>query len=139
MNINDVTAEIGATITAADVGLRVLAWDADRVPVPGVIFALPTDYVYDQTYGRGSDEFTLPIIVLVGKTDARTARTNLGQYLHGSGPKSLKSIVDSSKTNTYVTCDTVRIKEATDIGSYIAGAITYLGATLNTRITGKGA
>jgi hypothetical protein len=139
MNINDVAAEIGATISAADVGLRVLAWDADRVSVPGVVFALPMDYDYDQTYGRGSDEFTLPIIVLVGKSDARTARTHLGLYINGSGPKSLKAIVDSSKTNTYVTCDTVRVRQATDIGAYVAGAITYLGATLNTRITGRGA
>jgi hypothetical protein len=139
VNINDVAAEIGATIVAADVGLRTLAWDADRVSVPGVIFALPDGYKYDLTYGRGSDEFTLPILVLVGKSDARTARTHLGLYLNGSGPKSLKSIVDSSKTNTYVTCDTVRVQEVTDIGSYVAGAITYLGATLPTRITGKGA
>lgn len=139
MNINDVAAEIGATIVAADIGLRVLAWDADSVSPPGVIFALPTEYEYDKTYGRGSDEFTLPMIVLVGKSDARSARTRLGLYLNGSGPKSLKSIVDSSRTNTYVTCDTVRVTQATDIGPYVAGAITYLGATMDTRITGKGA
>lgn len=139
MNINDVAAEIGDKIIAAEVGLRVLAWDADSISPPGVVFALPTDYVYDTTYGRGSDEFTLPIIVLVGKSDARNARTNLGQYLNGSGPKSLKSIVDSGKTNTYTSCDTVRVQQATDIGPYVAGAITYLGATLDTRITGKGA
>lgn len=139
MNINDVAAEVGATIVAADIGLRVLAWDADSISPPGVIFALPTEYEYDKTYGRGSDEFTLPIIVLVGKSDSRTARTRLGLYLNGSGPKSLKSIVDSSKSNPYVTCDTVRVQQATDIGPYTAGSIAYLGATLNTRITGKGA
>lgn len=139
MNINDVAAEVIGKITAAGVGLRALKWDADSVSPPGVISALPTEYEYDKTYGRGSDEFTLPLIVLVGKADARNARTQLGEYLNGSGPKSLKSIVDSSKTNTYTSCDTVRVQQATDIGPYVAGAITYLGATLDTRITGKGA
>lgn len=139
MNINDVAEEVGGKIVAAEVGLRVLAWDANKVNPPGVIFALPTEYEYDKTYGRGSDEFTLPIIVLVGKTDARNARTHLGEYLNGSGTKSLKSIVDSSRTNTYTSCDTVRVQQVSDIGAYVAGAITYLGATLDTRITGKGA
>lgn len=139
MNINDVSTEVGGKLVAAEVGLRVLAWDADSISPPGVLFALPTDYRYDATYGRGSDEFTLPMIVLVGKSDARTARTRLGLYLNGEGTQSIKSIVDSSNTNTYESCDTVRVQEATDIGPYVAGAITYLGATLNARITGKGA
>lgn len=139
MNINDVSAEVGDKIIGAEVGLRVLPWDANKINPPGVIFALPTEYAFDKTYGRGSDEFTLPIIVLVGKTDARNARLHLGEYLNGSGAKSLKSIVDSSKTNTYTSCDTVRVQQVSDIGAYVAGAITYLGATLDTRITGKGA
>lgn len=140
MNINDVSAEIGDKLAAAEIGLRVLAWDADSISPPGVIFALPTEYEYDKTYGRGSDEFTLPIIVLVGKSDSRTARTSLGLYLNGSGPKSIKSVVDSHKVhNVYTSCDTVRVQQVSDIGPYVAGAITYLGATLDTRITGKGA
>jgi hypothetical protein len=139
VNINDVSAEVGAKIVAAEIGLRVLAWDADSISPPGVLFALPSEYEYDKTYGRGSDEFTLPIVVLVGKADARSARTSLGLYLNGSGPKSLKSIVDSSRTNTYTSCDTVRVQQVSDIGPYVAGSISYLGATLDTRITGKGA
>jgi hypothetical protein len=138
MNINDVADEIGGKVTAAEAGLRVLPWDADSVSVPAFILALPMDYQYDLTYGRGSDEYTQPLIVLVGKSDARTARKQLGLYLNGSGAKSLKSIVDSSKTNTYTSCDTVRIQRADDIGAYTVGAVTYLGATLHARITGPG-
>lgn len=139
MNINDVAAEIGATIVAANIGLRVLTWDADSVSPPGVLFELPEEYEYDATYGRGSDEFIQPILIVLGKSDARSARLQLGQYINGSGPKSLKSIVDSSRTNPYVTCDTVRVQRVTDIGTYMIGRVTYLGATLPTRITGKGA
>jgi hypothetical protein len=47
--------------------------------------------------------------------------------------------VDSSKINQYTSCDTVRVQQVSDIGPYVAGSITYLGATLDTRITGKGA
>lgn len=138
MNITDVEAEIGSKIIAAEVGLRVLPWDADSVSPPGVLFELPEDYQYDLTYGRGSDEFTLPIVVVVGKSDARTARKALLAYLAGSGPKSLKSIVDNTNTNTYTSCDTVKIQRAQDIGPYMVGRVIYLGATLATRITGSG-
>jgi hypothetical protein len=138
MNITSVEAEIGAKIIAAEIGLRVLTWDADSLSPPAVLFELPEEYQYDLTYGRGSDEFTLPIVVLVGKADARTARKALTQYLDGSGPKSLKSIVDSTNANTYTACDTVKIQRAQDIGPYMVGRVIYLGATLTTRITGPG-
>jgi len=138
MNINNVQEEIGATIVAADAGIRVTPWDADSVNPPAVLFELPEEYDFDLTYGRGSDEFTLPIVLLLGKTDARSARKALGAYLDGSGPKSLKAIVDSSNTNTYVTCDTVKVRKASDIGPYRVGSILYLGATFETRITGPG-
>lgn len=139
MNINDVAAEIGAKITAAEIGLRVLPWDADSGVVPGVIFALPTGYRYDLTHGRGSDEYDQPIILLVGKADARSARLALGRYISGTSPTCIKSFVDSSNTNVYTTCDTVRVLEVTDMGAYVSGGVTYLGATLVTHITGKGA
>lgn len=138
MNVNDVADEVGVKLKAAIPDLRVLPWDADSVSPPAVVFALPTDYAYDLTYGRGSDEFTLPIIVLVGKADARSARLRLCEYLAGSGPTSLKSIVDDSPTNQYTSCDTVTVQRADDIGVYIVGAISYLGATLAARITGPG-
>lgn len=138
MNINDVAEEIGDKVIAAEIGLRVLPWDADTVSAPALVLALPVDYQYDLAFGRGSDEYTQPLIVLVGKSDARNARKHIGLYLNGSGPKSLKSIVDSSNTNTYTSCDTVRIQRADDIGAYIVGAVTYLGATLAARITGPG-
>lgn len=138
MNISDVEAEIGGKIIAAEVGLRVLPWDADSINPPGVLFELPDAYQYDLTYGRGSDEFTLPIVLVVGKTDARTARPALTRYLDGSGTHSLKAIVDSTNTNTYTTCDTVRIQQVADIGPYMVGRVLYLGATLTTRITGQG-
>jgi hypothetical protein len=136
VNITDVQDEIAGKISAA--AIRVLAWDADAVNPPAVLFELPEDYDYDLTFGRGSDEFTLPIVALVGKTDARSARKALGFYIDGSGPKSLKSIVDSSNTNTYTSCDTVRVRKASDIGPYRVGAVLYLGATFETRITGPG-
>lgn len=138
MNISDVEAEIGGKIIAAELGLRVLPWDADSISPPGILFELPTDYQYDLTYGRGSDEFTLPIVLVVGKTDARTARGALTRYLDGSGAHSLKATVDSRPTNTYTTCDTVKIQQAQDIGPYMVGRVVYLGATLATRITGPG-
>lgn len=137
MNINDVQDEVAGKLDTIT-GLRVLAWDADSVNPPAILFELPEEYDYDLTYGRGSDEFTLPIVLLVGKTDARSARKALGDFISGSGAKSIKATVDSGDANTYTSCDTVRVRKASDIGPYRVGSVLYLGATFETRITGPG-
>jgi hypothetical protein len=78
---------------------------------------------------------TLPVVVLVGKVDARTARDLAAKYLDGSGSSSVKAAVDGG---TYSACDSARTLSAT-VGAYSVAGVTYLGVEFQVDITGQGA
>lgn len=134
MNLGDVMDEIGDRLDAIG-GLRVYRYPPDNVAPPAAVVTYPETYTYDETYGRGMDRFTVPVIVMVGKVSDRASRDQLGVYLDGSGDKSIKAVVESG---TYTAFDTARVTGATfDIVS-MAG-VEYVAATLPIDIAGQGA
>ena len=90
---------------------------------------------FDQTYGRGMDRLTLPVLVLVGKVTARTSRDKLVPYVSGSGTKSIKAVVEAG---TYTSCDTVRVVKA-EFDVIRVGGVDYAAAQFDLDITGSGA
>lgn len=136
MDVADVMAEIGSKLETID-GLRVFPYDVAKIPPPGAVVALPESVDFDATYGRGSDEMTIPVFVMVARTDSRSAHLELGAYLNGSGTKSVKAVVDSTNSNTYTACDTVTVTRA-EPGYYTSGGVEMLGAEFTVHITGTG-
>jgi len=136
MNIEAVQAEIATKLDAVP-GLNVVAYDAESVTPPAVLFAVPENYQYDNTYGRGSDSFVLPITVLVGRASARAARRKINEFISGSGDLSIKRVVDDSASNTYTACHSVTIRDV-ELGTIRVAAVDYLGATFNAHIVGPG-
>lgn len=137
MDVKAVRDEIGQKLGAI-AGLRVYAYVPDKVPPPGAVVGMPDGIEFDQTYGRGSDEMTIPLWVVVARIDARAGDVALVPYLNGSGAKSIKAAVDSTTTNTYTSCDTVTVTTAA-VGGYTWGGVEMLGAEFTVRVSGSGA
>ena len=78
---------------------------------------------------------TLPVLVVVGKGDVRSARDTIAAYLDSSGPS---SVVAALEGGLYSACDSVRVLKAHVDPVSIAG-IEYLAALLDVEVTsGKG-
>lgn len=133
MNLADVMDEIGTALEGID-GLRVFPYWADRITPPAAIVAWPDPVTYDATMGRGADQMTLPLFVLVGRFDARSTRDRLAVYLDGSGDSSVKAVLEA---HTWTSCDSVRVASAT-VDSYTVAAVDYLGAEFSLDIFGTG-
>lgn len=106
--------------------------------VPPVAFPdLPERITYDQTFRRGSDQITLPVNVLVGKAFDRASHEQIWAYVDGSGPRSVKARLDSSETNVYTSCDSVRV-ESVEFAIFPVADVAYLAASFSVDIAGPG-
>lgn len=135
MDLGAVMQEIADQVdTITD--LRVFGYPPDSVNAPAAIVTYPGTLDFDGSYGRGMDRIPdLTVVVLVGKVSERTARDRIGQYCNGSGPASIKAVVESG---TYTEFDTVRVTSVSFDVIAIA-AVEYLAATFTLDIAGTGA
>lgn len=132
MNITAVRAEIDAKLETIP-GLRVFPYSARRIVPPAASVALPDDYQFDQTYGRGSDSLTIKLIVVVGMADQRAAELELAAYLDGSSGKSIKAALDGDGT----AYDDLTVMSAEPDVVTVNG-IEYLAAEFTCKIIGPG-
>lgn len=116
-------------------GLRCHAHPVGSVTPPAAVVAFPLDLNYDQTYGRGMDRMTVPLFLVVGKASDRAAAAALGKYADGSGPRSVKAVLESG---TYTAFDMVRVVDA-EFDVVSIAAVDYLAATFSLDIAGQGA
>jgi len=115
--------------------LRAHPYWADRITPPAAVVGWPDPLDYDATYARGADTAELPVIVLAGKVDARSARDTLARYADGSGEYSVKAAIEAHNACSY---DTARVTRA-EFGFSLVAGVEYLAATFYVEITGKGA
>lgn len=134
MILGTVMDEVGTALGTIS-GLRVYDFPADQISPPAAVLAYPDQVTYDGTYGRGMDRLTIPVLVMVGKVEDRTARDNLVPYADGSGSKSIKAAVEAG---TYTACDTVRVTQVT-FDVVTVGGVDYAAALFDLDITGPGA
>lgn len=134
MNVADVMNQLGDQIDTID-GLRCYRFPPDSVAVPAAVVTYPESYTYDETFGRGMDRITIPVIVMVGKVSDRKSRDQLAVYVDGSGPKSIKAVVEAG---TYSAFDSARVTGVEFDIVQMAG-VEYVAATVQIDIAGKGA
>lgn len=135
MHIDSVMGEIAGRLDTI-AGLRVFDHPVDKVEPPTAIVSLP-QIAFDQTYGRGSDRYELPVILAIGKVVDRAARNNIAPYVAGSGAKSFKAVLED-KSTPYASFDTVRV-QGVDFDVFTWNSIEYLTATFTLDILGSGA
>ena len=135
MLLSAVMDELGAALDTI-AGLRVFPYNADTVMPPAAIVGWPDPLDYDKTYGRGGDQVTMPLIVIVGRLNQRTTRDRLAKSLDGAGAASVKATLESD-ARVYTAFDSLRVTTAR-VDSYTIGGIDYLGAEFTVDIIGKG-
>lgn len=134
MIVETVLAEIAGRLDTID-RLNVFPFWAKKVPVPGVTVGLPERIEFDQTYGRGLDKMTVPIIVMVGMVSDRSSAKELGAYMDGSGARSFKAVLDA---DGWESCDSVIVVECAP-DTYSSGGVILLGAEFKVDVFGEGA
>lgn len=118
-------------------GLNAFGYPVGSLPLPGAVVGLPDVVDYDQTYGRGSDEMSFPVWLMVGRTDDAASVAELLPYLAGSGAKSVKAALDSTTSNTYSSCDVVHVAMAVT-GAYTYNGVDAFGAEFTVNVFGSG-
>ena len=117
-----------ATIT----GLRTSATLPDQ-PTPPQAVVYPDRVQYDTAMGRGSDEYTFVVLVIVGRIAERSAQTSLDTYCNPSGATSIKASIEGDSTlgGTALDC---RVTEMRNQGSIDVGDATYLTAEFSVTV-----
>ena len=133
MIITEVLAEIADQLDTIP-KLNVFPFWAKKVPVPGATVGPPEKIEFDQTYGRGSDKMTVPILVLVGAVSSEQSIRDLSAYMDGEGARSFKVVLNGYE---WTTCDDVMVTECVP-DTYTSGGVTLLGAEFTALITGQG-
>jgi len=118
--------------TIAD--LRCFAYPEAALSPPGAVVLYPERIAFDETYQRGMDRITLPVLLVVGKVSDRSARDQIGAYCDGSGAASVKQVVESG---TYTAFDVVTVTSV-DFDVVTLAGTDYLAANFTLDIVGKG-
>jgi hypothetical protein len=135
MDLAKVMDELGARLNTID-GLRAQEWP------PGGAFSPPAAFVgyperieFDMTYQRGSDVYRrLPVLIALPRPNERQTRDLMAMYCAGSGPKSIKAVLESG---AYTACDTVVVVEI-EMDGVTIGATPCLVAACLCDIVGEG-
>lgn len=133
MILSDCMVELGTALETIE-GLRVKSYTEQRINPPMATVNLPRVYTYDSTYGRGSDDIELPILVYAGRFDAESSRNAISQYVDGRGGKSVKVAIETHQPTAY---DIAHVMDAQFMITAVAGT-DYLTATFRVRLVGKG-
>ena len=116
---------------------RTFAYPPASIKAPAAIVTYPEDYTFDATYGRGMDRMTGEVVVAVGRPHERQSRDLLTKYVNGSGPESVKALLDGGQ-GSYTSCDSVRVAKAV-FDVVVIGGVDYLAAVFSVDIAGRGA
>lgn len=137
MNLAAVMDELAVKLRAApSLAGRTFAYPPATITPPAAIVTYPIDGAFDGTYGRGVDTMTGVVVIVVGRPTDRTARDRIAQYIDGSGPESVKELLDGDEDD-YASCDGVRVADwETDV--YTIGGTDYLAAVFRLDIAGPG-
>lgn len=133
MVLADVMDELAGQLDTIS-GLRVFSWPAETVAVPAAVVGYPETVEFDTTYGRGVDHAQLPVFVLVGRGSDRAARDELGAYCDGSGPSSVKAVLEAG---SYTAMNHVRVASVA-FDAINVNSVEYLAATFTVDIYGSG-
>lgn len=115
-------------------GLRVNPYPPEKVTPPAGFVGYPESIEYDQTYGRGSDLMTLPVVIVEKLIPARAVRKRLTDYAAGTGPKSVKAVLEGG---TYTQFHLITVQRADFEAITIAG-VDMLAAVFTCEIAGSG-
>jgi hypothetical protein len=125
-----------ATRLATISGLRSSAYIPDN-PQPPVAVVMPGRIQYDTAFGRGSDEYSFTIMLIVGRVADRASQTTLDGYCESSGSRSVKAAIEGDRSLGGKALD-CRVTEMTSQGSLAIGDVTYHTAEFSVTVIAAG-
>ncbi len=104
------------------------------VVVPPCSVVGQLDFTFDVDNQRGLDQASVDVFVLVQRFSERSGQDKLDTLLAGTGPKSIKTALESDRTLGGLV-DTLRVVSA-ESGTYQSGDQTFLSYRYNLVIYG---
>jgi hypothetical protein len=102
MNLADVMDDLATRLRSIGGGLRVREYPPDTATPDIAVVTYPDAYDYDATMDRGNDRMTVPVVVMVGRVSDRATRTRIAKYCGGSGPESIKAVLEGDGIRTFL-------------------------------------
>lgn len=133
MNIGAVMDQVANQLDTI-AGLRVFAYPPGTVVPPAAVVSYPESLTFDETYGRGMDRLTLPVVIVVGRPTERTTRDNLAAYCAGSGSSSVKAVLEAGAYSAFHMLRVVDIEF--DVVRF--GDVDYAAALFSVDVAGQG-
>lgn len=113
-----------ATNLSSISGLRTAALIPED-PKPPIAVVTFDNVNYDTSMGRGLDEYTFRVVVVVGRVNTRGAEQNLDAFMSGSGASSVKAAIESDRSLGGEAND-LRVTTGTNLREVVVSEATYL-------------
>lgn len=134
MNVADVMDELAAAVQRVpSLAGRTYAYPVDDISEPAAFVPFPA-VDFDATYGRGSDDMDMTIVVIVGRLSDRSDRDRVVGYMDGAGGESIKAAVEGYE---YTTIDYAHVASVATTDYTIAG-VEYWALVFEVEVTGSG-
>lgn len=116
-------------------GINVFAYPPASLTAPAGYLSYPDQIRYDQTYGRGQDDYIgLPIVLVVGVPTAKKTRDRVAAWSASDGPTSVKARMDAWQ---WTTCDYLAV-DTCEFDVEVIGGVEYLACMFKATVTGAG-
>jgi len=124
--LSDIRSGLATNLATID-GLRTSAFVPDE-PKPPIAVIFPENISFDSAFGRGLDEYTFTIQVIVSKVSDRNAQASMDAYCNPDGDSSVKAAVESDRSLGGLIQD-LRVTEVRDYRAATINENTYLTVT----------
>jgi len=124
--LSDIRSGLATNLATVD-GLRTSAFVPDE-PKPPIAVIFPENISFDSAFGRGLDEYTFTIQLIVSKVSDRNAQSSIDAYCNPDGDSSVKQAVESDRTLGGLIQD-LRVTEVRDYRAATINENTYLTVT----------
>lgn len=137
MNLSDVYVEIETRLRTIP-KLNVPTIEAQSITADAVLWSLPEERNYDQTYGNGGlEQVPIELTLCIGKTSMRGATQRALEYSDPSGPRSVRQAINSTPATPYTSCDDVQVTQS-KFAPVEVGGVEYLAVLFTVMISGSG-
>lgn len=139
-SLTEIRAALKATLKGAISELNIYAEVSDVTQAPAVVVMPAAPSLsglacnFNGAFGRGMDEWTLDLYVLVARTDGALAQQKLDQYVTGKGAKSIRQVLFQNSAIGLTDTD-VHVEGVRDYGGMFQSAgIPHVGAVLRVTV-----
>jgi hypothetical protein len=142
MDLRLIRAELARALAPVRPALNAYAYIPDAVSPPCAFF-VPQRIQMDRAMGRGADEWSVTMRLLVSRSDDEASQRRLDDYLAGSGTGSIKEALEAARgvpgeLALNGACHDVYAGAWDSYGLHEHAGVMFLGAELSIRIIGSG-